>query len=60
MLTINQTVEEFEQLKNIGNMPKDMVDEPMGRVDGSHETWNSFSLHLDEYFDLLDKTTDEE
>lgn len=42
-------------------MSKDMIDDQMSRLDGSRETSNDCcTLHLNEYFDLLDETDDEE
>ncbi|KAF8116150.1 hypothetical protein N665_0020s0014 [Sinapis alba] len=42
-------------------MSKDMIDDQMLRVDGSREILNDCcTLHLDEYFDLLVETDDEE
>ncbi|XP_010475712.1 PREDICTED: phosphoglycerate mutase-like protein AT74H [Camelina sativa] len=42
-------------------MSKEMIDDQMDRVDGCRVTSNdSCSLHLHEYFDLLDVTDDEE
>ncbi|KAL1204647.1 Phosphoglycerate mutase-like protein AT74H [Cardamine amara subsp. amara] len=43
-------------------MSKDMIDDQMERVDGSRVTTSNDTcpLHLNEYFDLLDETDDEE